>query len=450
MKKNERLMQQLGEVEDKYIAEAFPTANASKSHIKRIIIGAMGAAAAGVIVWQGAANIPNRTPEKEAPSTSASQGQITNTTDTSSMATTSDTPTSGSQIIEFPKSNGELEIIDTSGMDNGGMGFEGYRVYNISELIGANPSRENCEFTELPVFFDCGHERYKLPRKFTTEEMEKRLKDIAGELTDEEFTPIDVRPDSGYYEAKAGDITIKMEDKFLIINFGKAIDLPDEYGVFYRRDDREQAVKSINYLLEKYKNIIQLDNPVPVISTNYDIDNNAGTSYYFYNDSEDPLTALMNYNFRQGSFTGETVRMDDPYKYANPYDAYKDTGDLITILIEDSFSYKYENLAGMYPVISYDEAHQKLIGGDYTTTVWVENDLPNGMNTDEIFFTGISYKRTENHRYYLPYYRFLIELHPERSGDYALSEGMKEYGAFYVPAVTPDYLASENTDVGFN
>lgn len=428
MKKNERLMQQLGEVDDKYITEAYPTANTAKKHVKRIIIGAMGAAAAGVIMWQGISNIPNRTPEKEAPNTSAPKNQI----------------------IEFPKNSSELEIINTSNMSSEGMGSEIYMVYDISEITGANPSRANCEFTELPVFFDCGHERYRVPRKFTTEEMEKRLKDIAGELTDEAFTPIDVRPDSGYYEAKAGDITLKIKDTYLIINFGKAVDLPDEYGVFYRRDDREKAVKSINYLLEKYKNIIQLDNPVPVISTNYDIDNNAGTYYYFYNDSEDPLTALMNYNFRQGSFTGETVRMDDPYKYANPYDAYKDTGDLITILIEDSFSYKYENLAGMYPVISYDEAHQKLIGGDYTTTVWIENDLPNGMNTDEIFFTGISYKRTEYHKYCLPYYRFLIELHPERSGSYVLSEGMKEYGAFYVPAVSSDYLASENTDTAFN
>lgn len=429
MKKNERLMYQLGEVEDKYIAEAFPTANASKSHIKRIIIGAMGAAAAGVIVWQGAANIPNRIPEKEAPSTSASQGQITNTTDTSSMATTSDTPTSGSQIIEFPKNSGELEIIGNSGIAGGAMGYEAYMVHDVSEIMGANPSRENCKFTELPVFYDYCHERFKQPPVLSEEEEEKKLRDIAGKLTDKEVTHINTNPDGVGYncEAKVGNISLKMFDNGLRIELGTAVELPDDYNS-QNMKDKEYAISTLNYLFKRYRNIIQMDSPTLDISTTYNIDGDAHTSYFFYDNSEDSLTALMNANFRGGSF-------DE---------------NLQSIFLDTSFSHMYENLAGMYSVISYDEAYEKLIGGDYITTVWVENDLPDGMNTDEIFFTGISYKRTEYHKYCLPYYRFLIELHPERSGSYVLSEGMKEYGAFYVPAVSSDYLASENTDTAFN
>lgn len=406
MKKNERLLQQLGDVNDKFIAEANP--KPKKSRIKLALIGAMGTAAAGVIVWQGVKNIPDKKPEKSV----------------------SETKKYG-EIIEFPENTGELEIIRTTGPGGGGMGFEGFMAYDVSTLLDGNPSRENCEFTELPVFIEPSNEIYShgnLP-VYTMDEMEERLKDVAGLLTDEEFTPVDRHPNGDYYKAKAGNIELSMYSysSRIYIEFENSVDLPPEYDIC-NTTDKDHAERSLEYLGEKYRDVIRMDNPTPTVFTDFDIYNEPLTTFALYDNSEDPLTALINYNLRKVYFYGGRK--------------------LSTISIYNNYDYK--EFAGMYPVISYDEAYEKLISGDYYTTVWDEHYLPDGINTDEIFFTGIEYNRTNDYKYTLPYYRFLIELPPERTGDMKLADGMREFGAYYVPAVSPDYLVIENMDVAFN
>lgn len=402
-------MEQLGEVDDKFVTEAAPKTKARKNPVKFAVIGTMAVAAAGVVLWQGTKSIPDRKADKITP----------------------DKEKSYSQRIEFPENTGELPVIHTQNGETGGMGFEGFMTYDVSDLLDGNPSRENCEFTELPVFIEPSNEIYShgdFP-VYSMDEMEERLKDIAGLLTDEEFTPVDRHPNGDYYKAKAGDISLSMYaySSRIYIEFENSVDLPNEYDIC-STTDRGHAERSLEYLGEKYKNIIRMDNPTPVVFTDFSIYNEPLTTFALYDDSEDPLTALINYNFRKVYFYGGKK--------------------LSTISLYDDYDYK--EFAGMYPVISYDEAYDKLIGGDYYTTVWEEEYLPDGINTDEIFFTGISYKRTADYKYTLPYYRFLVELHPERTGDYAFSDGMKEYGAFYIPAVSPDYLVIENEDVAFN
>ncbi len=406
MKKNERLLQQLGDVNDKFIAEANP--KPKKSRIKFALIGAMSTAAAGVIVWQGVKNIPDKKPEK----------------------LVSETKKYG-EIIEFPENTGELEIIRTTDPGGGGMGFEGFMAYDVSTLLDGNPSRENCEFTELPVFIEPSNEIYShgnLP-VYTMDEMEERLKDVAGLLTDEEFTPVDRHPNGDYYKAKAGNIELSMYSysSRIYIEFENSVDLPPEYDIC-NTTDKDHAERSLEYLGEKYRDVIRMDNPTPTVFTDFDIYNEPLTTFALYDNSVDPLTALINYNLRKVYFYGGRK--------------------LSTISIYNNYDYK--EFAGMYPIISYDEAYNKLISGDYYTTVWDEHYLPDGINTDEIFFTGIEYNRTNDYKYTLPYYRFLIELHPERTSDMKLADGMREFGAYYVPAVSPDYLVIENMDVAFN
>lgn len=406
MKKNERLLQQLGDVNDKFIAEANP--KPKKSRIKFALIGAMSTAAAGVIIWQGVKNIPDKKPEK----------------------LVSETKKYG-EIIEFPENTGELEIIRTTDPGGGGMGFEGFMAYDVSTLLDGNPSRENCEFTELPVFIEPSNEIYShgnLP-VYTMDEMEERLKDVAGLLTDEEFTPVDRHPNGDYYKAKAGNIELSMYSysSRIYIEFENSVDLPPEYDIC-NTTDKDHAERSLEYLGEKYRDVIRMDNPTPTVFTDFDIYNEPLTTFALYDNSEDPLTALINYNLRKVYFYGGRK--------------------LSTISIYNNYDYK--EFAGMYPVISYDEAYEKLISGDYYTTVWDEHYLPDGINTYEIFFTGIEYNRTNDYKYTLPYYRFLIELHPERTSDMKLADGMREFGAYYVPAVSPDYLVIENMDVAFN
>lgn len=444
MKKNERLFEQLGEVDDKYIAEAAPVkARTGKSFVKWTVIGAMGVTAAGIVLWQSTKNIiPERIPNNKLP-------EIT-TTNTQQIELPTNNPPYG-QRIEFPEISGELPKISTSGFESGAMGFEGFKAYDVSELLDGNPSRENCGFTELPVFIRSDHTDYsKDGNIYSIEEMDEKLKSIAAQLTDEEY----VRGYANRYgydlAATAGDITLRMTSYGDIgIEFENAVDIPDEFGIYtIKNNDKAQITSSLEYLGEKYGSIFGLSAPVPSFSINYDIYDNPIVGYQLYDDSDDPLTALMNYSFKGLSFTGEDIQTDDTDKYANPYDAYEYTGALTHIGYHDYLSFL--EFTGMYPVIGYEQAFEELLGGNYHTTVWEEAYLPEGINPEEVTFTGITYRRTSDYKYELPYYRFLIELHAERTGEYALSEGMREYGAFYVPAVSPEYLIIENTEFAYN
>lgn len=406
MKKNEKLLQQLGDVDDKFITEA--DSKPSKNRIKWALIGAMGTAAAGVIIWQGVKNIPDKKPDKSIPETKKY-----------------------GEIIEFPENTGELEIIRTTDPGGGGMGFEGFMAYDVSTLLDGNPSRENCEFTELPVFMEPRQEfeSHREHHVYNMDEMEEKLKHIASLLTDEEFKIINNNSSGDFCKAETGDISLSMYpySSRIYIEFKNSAELPDGYDIS-NTTDTDHAMRSLEYLGEKYRDLIQMDTPTPVVFTDFDIYNEPNTTFSLYDLSDDPLTSLINYNFRQVYFYGEKKL------------------SIISIINE----YDYKEFVGMYPIISYDEAYNRLISGDYYTTVWDEHYLPNGINTDEITFTGISYNRTNDYKYTLPYYRFLIELHPERTGDMKLADGMREFGAYYVPAVSPDYLVIENMDVAFN
>lgn len=88
-------------------------------------------------------------------------------------------------------------------------------------------------------------------------------------------------------------------------------------------------------------------------------------------------------------------------------------------------------MVGEYPIITAEEAKEFLRKGNYITTA------PYEMPGEE--FIGkveLVYRAGERERYYMPYYRFYVEL-PEA----AMDDGLKAYGAYYVPAVESAYLS---------
>lgn len=64
-------------------------------------------------------------------------------------------------------------------------------------------------------------------------------------------------------------------------------------------------------------------------------------------------------------------------------------------------------------------------------------DLSEKMGDYPIITTDKAYRTAETEEYYMPYYRFYVEL-PEE----AREGGIKTYGAYYVPAVESIYIAN--------
>ena len=93
-----------------------------------------------------------------------------------------------------------------------------------------------------------------------------------------------------------------------------------------------------------------------------------------------------------------------------------------------------------YPIISWEMAQELLLRGDYITTVpkeYLEDDI---VKKEFIAKVELVYRIASYDEVYMPYYRFYVELTERKAPNVA--EGLKCFGAFYVPAVSGEYLTN--------
>ena len=87
---------------------------------------------------------------------------------------------------------------------------------------------------------------------------------------------------------------------------------------------------------------------------------------------------------------------------------------------------------GDYPIIDSRQAKELLLKGNYITTVPYEISEKESIKKVELV-----YRTGEGEQYFMPYYRFYMELPDEEQ-----ENGLKTYGAYYVPAVEGSYISN--------
>lgn len=90
---------------------------------------------------------------------------------------------------------------------------------------------------------------------------------------------------------------------------------------------------------------------------------------------------------------------------------------------------------GDYPIIDSQQAKELLSKGNYITTAPYE--MPGLEYVEKV---ELGYRAGEREAYFMPYYRFYVEL-PEDERE----NGLKTYGAYYVPAVDGAYISNMPT-----
>lgn len=316
-----------------------------------------------------------------------------------------------------------------------GMGFEGLMAYDVSELVNANPWREGAELSVLPVFKNplTYHNNYMTVSGADFDAMEKYLLDIAERLgldTDNlevtDNAPTEERRAAilekygevpeGYFDptevlTEAEGIEISV-DIFMTatITFEPAISVPEEYNFFDHASYGDTAALA-EYIKKSYHELLDMDNPqVNIHGGDYDINFSQHYQIEFYDGSGDLADQMINYNFNRVVF------------YLG-----NDEGNLWLVRI---FQPDLSEKTGDYPIISAEEAKNLLINGNYITTVPYE--MP---GADYVKKVELVYRTARWEEYYMPYYRFYVELpDEEREG------GLKTYGAYYVPAVESQYI----------
>lgn len=343
--------------------------------------------------------------------------------------------------------NTELPMLSISEISSG-MGFEGYMAYDISELVNSNPWEENLKISALPVYKNAlEYTENFIAKETDIAKMREFALDIAGRLGLDTgaLTVTDNAPDEetkqkiiekmqkagaevpeGYFDPT--EVTIKSAGFKITVNramtatvsFDTPVSLPEEYNfTFYASYDEKRA--AAEYLKDRYGEFIGYEDPIINISGgDYNIYGDRSFSVEFFDVGDSDEEKIINYNFNRTAF------------YCD------DNGDLFLIRI---YMPDLSNKLGDYPIIGSEAAREMLLSGHYITTVPYE--LP---GEEFIKKTELIYRTGEYEEYYMPYYRFYVEL-PEEERD----NGLKTYGAYYVPAVEGTYISDMPTwDGSFN
>lgn len=382
--------------------------------------------------FAGLTNIPTETPghSTEIPDSSTDVSDPS----TQDLDHSADTPDGPSQASDIPL---DLPLLTISEDNAGGMGFEGYMAYDISELVNGNPWRETMELTTLPVYQNrLTFDNYFVAYGVDFDAMKEFLLEIAGRLgldtsslvitddaSDWEWLARDWKrynegdvPEEYYYPTKymieADGVTIEVDRTMTAaIWFDPLIALPDEYNYTYYAP-YEDFVKVAEYLKNEYSHLIGMEAPqTDIEGGDYNIYLDQNYNISFYDAADDDTSRIINYNFNPVTF------------YSDPY------GKLWFVRIyRPDLSLK----VGDYPIITADAARELLLAGNFLTSV--PYDMP---GSDYIKKVELIYHTGELDQYFIPFYRFYVEVPEELE-----NSGVKTYGAYYVPAVEGRYLTN--------
>jgi len=329
---------------------------------------------------------------------------------------------------ETPRVLPDLPLITIENNGISGMGFEGYLAHDITELVSANPWNDSLKIDTLPVYRNAVNYDKNYPGfapDADPDKMQALLLEVADSLgldtnnvtIEQEFLVENAPPT--YLRINTEEFRIEVDQSLVAtIHFKTNIPLPEEYNYYHAPYDDIAAVAE--YLKKQYSNFIILNNPQANIhGGDYDIRGRQIYDLEFFEGSENKIEQIINYNFKRVEFG-----------------CVNDELFLIRIYKPD-----LSEKVGDYPIITPDEAYELLADGQYASSSPYE--LPGLKYVKKV---ELVYRTGQYESYYMPYYRFYVEL-PEEPHEH----GLTTYGAYYVPAVVGSYITNMPTyDGRFN
>jgi hypothetical protein len=340
--------------------------------------------------------------------------------------------------INQPVQEEKLPMLSITENASDGMGFGGLLAYDISEITNNNPWSGERQPSALPVFKNqLSYDKDFIVSGADFGKMRELLMEIAGRLG-LDAASLEIKDDApdeeekqeiiekmegdvpdGYFNptmliAKADGMEITVDQTMqATVSFEPAVKLPDRYN-FRNSASYEETVSVAKYLLGQYKGFLCMESPQINIFhgdySKYDAGYQQEYRLSFYDAGKNNIEGIINYNFRQAEFDCD------------------DSGRLFQASIRQA---DLSQKMGDYPIIQTEEAKKLLLKGNYITTV------PYKLPGEEFLAkTELVYRTGAREEYFMPYYCFYVEL-PEEEQD-----GMKTYGAYYVPAVEGKYLSN--------
>ncbi|MCM1055486.1 MAG: hypothetical protein NC394_08195 [Bacteroides sp.] len=422
MKNNYRLLRVLGDVRDDLIPDAESKKKKSKAPLKWAAAGTVTAAAAAAVFFalQNTGSVVDLTGDDWEDHRIYKE-------------------------ISFSAPSSELPEIARGSLEGNGLPVSLY--HDISEYGRSGLWSEETELSSLPVFKNLAYNGYMIPSYFDEAEMLKMAENAAHALG------ISVIEHEAQYYGKNEDVLyglkavcsgealgleraeisvesggeIKIDLSFPSLDdenvFGIAI--PEGYVFETVGGEKAEAEKTVNYLAERFKSLLQFDSPESdVYNSGYQCDA-AGSGYYLsfgvYDRSGSLSESILNRELARAVFSCyESGRLNAIYLY-NELSCAKYLGD--------------------YPVISLEEAKDKLTDGEFLSVFSTDDTASGSLEEDSIVNTELVYLNYRQ-EYLQPYYKFTAELKSEPFGN-EYDGSLKPYGDFYVYAVEDEYFVED-------
>lgn len=304
-----------------------------------------------------------------------------------------------------------------------GMGYEGYFAYDISELVNANPWNEETVIDTLPVFQNpLTYDKNDVASGGDEGKMRELLLDTAKSLGLNTDQPeVDGSEAPAKLKIASAGLEIEVDQALgAEVRFRPAVSLPETYHFTHYASYAEKAAAAA-YLQDRYRDFIGFDDPqLNLAIGDYTIYGQQTYDILFFENGKDTEEKILNYNFDLAAF------------YCD------DNGELF---IARKWQADLSKKLGDYPIIRAEEAKELLLNGNYITTVPYEIS-----GAEQVKKVELIYRTGRHEACYMPYYRFYVELPQE-----ARENGLKSYGAYYVPAVESAYISNMPLwDGGFN
>lgn len=324
-----------------------------------------------------------------------------------------------------------LPVLPPPALNTDGMGFEGYMAYSADELVNGNPWSPGAQLSSLPVFTNAAPRDMsgKFGGGLSQSEMEAEARRAAEALG---FEILSIKPLPGEAEKKAanekdaaeagparldgvsaetsgGGIDVR-PDGAVTVWLEPPVALPPQYSFTYHNTSYAEAEATLGYLAKQYAALAAMEAPTADVGGgDYTFSGEQGYSFNLYEGAKSLEERILGYHFNRVTFS------------------QTEDGQLFIIrLTRTTLTQKL----GDYPIISEAEAQSLLEAGHYLTTV------PEAMpGAAYIAKCELVYRSGVMEEVFMPYYRFYVEI-PGMEQE----NGLKTYGAYYVPAVAAEYL----------
>lgn len=309
--------------------------------------------------------------------------------------------------------NSQLPLLEFEEIDFGGMGFEGSDSLTLEHSDDISPWNEQIKVDKLPVYKNRFYRYEGQGKSYYSESDLLKVAEKYSTLLGEEIIS---------YENFTDDFNEKIVRNVIAQTQNHQISVGGDGGVSIVFKNPE-GMTDLYSVEEKYPFLFD-ENDVVGKYQEFSIDGEPlGFYYKKYEKGETVEQSVVNYTLKKMRFT------------------HSENGEIRSVNINTQ--QRFSEKLGDYPVISFDEAKEKLLDGQYVSSVDEVSYISSGRveerlirKVDIIYYTG------NNQQLFMPYYRFYIwlDLFPfERTG---LPEDYEHYGFFYVPAVPEEYFVN--------